>query len=376
MSVTARAAPRILVDSPRLGTIPPRLSIVIVNYVHWDDTIRLVRALRSTDAVRSKQVEIIIIDNNSPYHPIIPRLRRMRGVSLLRWRKNRGFARAVNEACRLCRGDWFLLLNPDTDVGPAFLSHLLATIEAWPARTGIVGYGLTNPDGTRQLSTGRFPRLASCLGRLLLPRARSKYTAPPIDRVSEVDWVTGCCLLIQRDCFTDLGGLDPDFFLYYEDVDLCRRASAQGWTVWFDPQAWMTHHRPLHRRAVSPALRVFTRHALLTYADKHWGRWTRSALRGILHLEAGFRRLVARWRGDEEAVETFATLGHIVRDFGRGDVRQARARLHEVVRRQDRHHATHPLDRDPQPQSARPAPRLPEQYPEVCGGSARDRGRR
>ena len=371
MSATACATPRIVVDTPRGERVdPPILSIVIVNYVHWDDTIRLVRALRSTDAVRSGQVEIIIIDNNSPYHPIIPRLRRMRGVSLLRWRKNRGFARAVNEACRLGRGDWFLLLNPDTHVGPAFLPHLLATLEAWPTRTGIVGYGLTNPDGTRQLSTGHFPSLASSLARLLLPRARSKYTAPPIDRVSEVDWVTGCCLLIRRDCFTDLGGLDPRFFLYYEDVDLCRRARAQGWSVWFDPQAWMTHYRPLHLRVVSPALRVFTRHALLTYADKHWGKWTRLALNGILRLEASARRLAARWRRDEQSAETFTQLGHIVRDFGRGDPRQAQARLDAIVRQQDRHHETHPLDRDPEPQSARSATRLPEQYQEPCGVSA------
>ena len=193
--------------------------------VRWDDTIRLVRALRKSDAVRSGQVEIVIIDNNSPYHPVIRRLRRLEGVSLLRRRRNVGFARAVNEACRLSRGDWFLLLNPDTTVGPDFLPHLLATIESWPARVGIVGYGLTNPDGSRQLSTGDFPDLAGSLARLVLPRARRKYTAPPTDRISEVDWVTGCCMFVRRDCFADLGGLDANFFLYYEDVDLCRRAA-------------------------------------------------------------------------------------------------------------------------------------------------------
>ena len=49
------------------------------------------------------------------------------------------------------------------------------------------------------------------------------------------DWVTGCCLLVRRDCLEQLGGFDPDFFLYYEDVDLCRRAREQGWTVAFEP---------------------------------------------------------------------------------------------------------------------------------------------
>jgi len=367
MSATTCAAPRIVVDSPRgKSNTTPVLSIVVVNYVHWDDTIRLIRDLRKSEAVRSGRVEIVIIDNNSPYHPIIPRLRRLRGVTLLRWRKNRGFARAVNEACRLSRGDWFLLLNPDTTVGPDFLPHLVATLDAWPARAGIVGYGLTNPDGSRQLSTGRFPDLAGSLARLVLPRSRRKYTAPPTDRVSEVDWVTGCCLLIRRDCFTDLGGLDTRFFLYYEDVDLCRRARSQGWSVWFDPRAEVTHHRPLHRRTISAPLRVFTRHALLTYAAKHWGWWTRTALGGILGAEAIVRRAVAWWRGDAESAETFALLGDIVRDFRRGDPSTARARLDAVVRRQDRYHATQPLARDPQPRSAGPAPRLSGQHSPSC----------
>lgn len=367
MSATACAAPRITVPLPRGGsTATPLLSIAIVNYVRWADTIRLVRALRTSDAVRSGLVEIVIVDNNSPPHPGVARLRRLPGVSLLRWRKNRGFARAVNEACRLSRGDWFLLLNPDTTVGPDFLPHLLAAIETWPARAGIVGYGLTNPDGSRQLSTGDFPELAGSLTRLVLPRARRKYTAPPTDRVSEVDWVTGCCLLVRRDCFADLGGLDENFFLYYEDVDLCRRARSQGWSVWFDPGAWVTHHRPLHCRTVSPPLRVFTRHALLTYAGKHWGTATRAALGGILHAEAAFRQAAAWWRGDAESAQAFAVLGDIVRDFRRGDPAAARARLDEVVRRQDRHHATDALDRDPEPQPARPAPRLSRQHPPSC----------
>src|SRR4051794_37149651 len=92
----------------RLGTLTPRLSVVVVNYHHWDETAALVRQLRASPALRRGDAEVIVVDNNSPQHRYQRRLRRLSGVSLRRWRRNRGFARAVNEGCRLARGDWLL----------------------------------------------------------------------------------------------------------------------------------------------------------------------------------------------------------------------------------------------------------------------------
>ena len=73
--------------------------------------------------------------------------------------------------------------------------------------------------------------------------------------------MTGCCLLVRRECWEELGGFDEDFFLYYEDVDLCRRARAAGWSVWYEPAVRVTHYRPLHTRPVPAPLRLMTRHA-------------------------------------------------------------------------------------------------------------------
>ena len=70
-------------------------------------------------------------------------------------------------------------------------------------------------------------------------------------------WVTGCCLLVRRDCWHDLGGFDEDFFLYYEDADLCRRARGRGWSVWYEPGLRVTHFHPLHVRAVPPVHRAY-----------------------------------------------------------------------------------------------------------------------
>src|SRR5262249_40931004 len=151
----------------------------------------------------------------SPPHRVVPLLRRCPGVSLRRWGRNRGFARAANEGCRLSRGGWLLLLNPDMTVPPGFVDRVLRLAERWERsqpRVGILGLRLRHADGSPQGSAGPFPTLAGTLARLVLPRAWRKYHLCPPDGCHPVPWVSGCCLLVRRDCFLDLGGFDPAFF--------------------------------------------------------------------------------------------------------------------------------------------------------------------
>src|SRR5262245_38213657 len=220
-------------DAPRafapVRSASPSLSVVVVNYRSWDDTARLVQQLR-TSAVRDGAAEIMIVDNHSPPHPQASRLRRTEGVSLRRWGRNRGFARAVNEGVRLSLGRWVLLLNPDVTVGDEFLDDVLALtirLDRDEPRVGIVGLGVRNADGSRQPTTGPFPTLLGTLARLLLPRARRKCHLRSPNTSQEVPWATGCCLLVRRRLLDELGGFDPDFFLYYEDVDLPSRPAAR-----------------------------------------------------------------------------------------------------------------------------------------------------
>jgi GT2 family glycosyltransferase len=315
-----------------------RLSVVVVNYHQWADTAALVQQLRADPAVRDGAAEVVVVDNHSPWHRVVPRLRRLPDVSLRRWRRNRGFARAVNEGCRLSRGDWLLLLNPDVTLAPGFLGQALRRAEelacADPA-AGIVGFRLRNADGSRQLSAGPFPSLFGTLARLLLPRPRRKYYLLRGSQPRRVDWVTGCCLLVRRACWDDLGGFDGDFFLYYEDVDLCRRARRRGWGVWHDPGLAVAHHHPLHGRVVPPHLRLITRHALLTYARKHWPAWQVRVLARIVRLEAWYRQRQARRHGDPVAETHFQILSAMAEDFRHGRVGAAGSRLLRVVRRHE-----------------------------------------
>lgn len=322
----------------RAATAPPRISAVIVNYRQWRETYRLARQLLRTPFARAGMGEVIVVDNHSPPHRLIGRLRRMPGLSLRRWGHNRGFARAVNEGWRLSRGDWVLLLNPDMTLEPDFLARADAIADELSERSprvGIVGFRLRHGDGTAQASFGPFPSLPGTLARLLLPRARRKYHAADHRGRRRVPWVTGCCLLVSAQCLREVGGLDEDFFLYYEDVDLCRRARAAGWSVWYDARLGAAHYRPLHRRAVPGPVRLAARHALLTYAHKHWPAWQTRLLAGIVMVEARLRRWRARWQRERFAAGRFRRLEAIARDIARGRCARARRRLDRALRREE-----------------------------------------
>jgi GT2 family glycosyltransferase len=297
-----------------------------------------VQQLRIAPCTRRGEVEIVLVDNHSPPHPLLRRMRRWPEVAVRRWGRNRGFAQAVNEGCRLSRGEWILLLNPDVTVPDDFLPGVLGLADRLSTeepRTGVVGFQLRNSDGSRQYSSGPFPTLAQVLARLVLPRRRRKYHMSRPRRRCRVPWVTGCCLLVRRACLEELGGFDRSFFLYYEDVDFCRRAQEKDWHVQYEPALRVIHHRPLHSRLLSDYQRLLTRHALLTYAGKHWPAWQFRILTRIIAVEASARRVVAHFRRDPIAWRLSGELAQIAGKLCRGRVRAARRCLNNAVRREE-----------------------------------------
>jgi GT2 family glycosyltransferase len=306
-----------LTAPPRTATA--RLAVVIVNFCQWRNTARLVKQLRHADSARDGLAEVLVIDNGSPPHALAARLDKLPGVRVALNRRNLGFAKAVNRGAQLAEGDWLLLLNPDVTVDDGFLDQALALLDELPAGApvGAVGLQLRHADGSPQASTGKFPSLARTLFGLLKPRSRRKCSHQSLVERDPVDWATGGCLLVNRDCFRNLGGFDERFFLYYEDVDFCKRAAAQGWQVLYDPRASVVHHWPLHRRAVPAPLRLITRHALLTYARQHWPKLACRLLGRTVALEAILRRMWAGFHGKRETAATYRDLGRLVTGLDR-----------------------------------------------------------
>ena len=319
--------------APQLNSTPgitarhagPAVSVVVVNFCQWRNTARLTRQLRRCDAVRARSAEVVVVDNNSGPHPLASRLRKLRGVRLRRFGRNYGFAKAVNRAARAARGEWLLLLNPDVTVEEGFLDEVLVAAARAEPDVGVIGFALRNPDGSRQASAGPYPTLARTLGGLLRPRARRKCRHVSSEACSAVAWVTGGCFLVRRSCFDQLNGLDDRYFLYYEDVDFCRRARAAGWSVWYEPKLGAVHHSPLHARSVPPPLRLITRHALLTYAHRHWPAWQSRLLGSIIWAEACIRERLAPPADRDGYRELRAVVGDVL--AGRAALARKRVRF-------------------------------------------------
>lgn len=310
--------------SPSRQDIPPALSIVIVNYNSWQDVDRLVAALVEAPEVGDGQCEVIVVDNASD-GPIPPRLAAPpAGVRLSARADNGGFAVGVNTAWRLARGRRLLLLNPDIVAGPDLPGRILERIqqdERQPeGKIGIVGFGLRDPSGRRQPSVGIDPTLFHSLGGLFLPRRRRKYQSGSRCPAGSVPWVTGACALVDSRLLRELGGMDEDFFLYYEEVALCRAARRLGWRVEYDPRIEVIHLNPLQNRPITPMLRVITRHSKLLYFRKFLPAWEFHALSRIVEAEAVVRGLLARLRRWPVALQSSRTMGEIARRMRRGEL--------------------------------------------------------
>lgn len=304
--------------SPR---IDPRLSVVIVNYNGWDDVLRLLKILSRSPEVAAGHCEVIVVDNASE-GPIPSELEPPPpGARLIARHDNGGFAAGVNTGWRAAQGDWLLVLNPDVLPSPDLLARVLERLERAPQGPpcpGIVGFGLRNPDGTRQPSVGPFPSLARTLWGQLIPRSRRKYQAGWRTRSGPVAWVTGACVLINARLLEQLGGMDEEFFLYYEEVALCRAARRAGWSVEYDPSIEVVHLHPLQNRPVSPKLRIITRHSKLLYFRKHLPKWQFLCLSRIVWTEGLVRGFFARLRRQDADVRAWCLIRWLARSMRRG----------------------------------------------------------
>lgn len=325
-------------DSERLPhRYEPLLTVVIVNYNGWADVCRLVSSLAGTPEVARGACEVLVVDNASQ-DPAPPELARLGpGIRLIARRENGGFAAGVNTGWRASRSPWILVLNPDVVIPQGELTPIFAQVERYQAQVeeapGIVGFALRNPDGTRQPSVGAFPSLARTLWEQLIPRHRRKYQPGWRIQGGAVDWVTGACVLLNTRMLAALGGMDEDFFLYHEEVALCRAARNIGWRIVYDPSVEVVHLHPLQNRSISPKMRVIIRNSKLLYFRKHLPRWQFRALAGAIHAEARIQGLSAKVQGRIEEARAWRTIAEMALAFRAGVEPRGRdvLRLAELV---------------------------------------------
>ncbi len=322
------------------------LSVIIVNY-----NVRefLEQALRSVErACANLSVEIFVVDNNSADSSTSMVRSRFPRVHLIANTTNAGFSKANNQAIRLARGRFLLILNPDTIVQEDTLSTMVRFMERHPD-AGALGCKILNPDGTFAPESRRaFPTPSVAFYRLiglskLFPKSpvfgRYNLSYIPDTETSEVDALSGSCMMVRRAAllfsrehaerlskeqpgcsFDELdhlngsagaGLLDEDFFMYGEDLDWCYRIQKAGWKIYYTPDTQIIHYKGESTKKGELRYVQLFYGAMMLFTEKHFRSGYSWLIRPLLHvgifiraaaqvLINGFRRY--RWPIVDSAV--------------------------------------------------------------------------
>ena len=223
-------------------------------------------------------------------------------VVLVRLPENPGYGAAVNAGAARATGDLLLVLNADTWAAEGAVAELVGALAADP-RAGAAGPRLVNVDGSLQQSVRGFPtpwRLVTeyFFLRWLAPRSKALnafYAAGFDHRTPRVaEFVVGAAMLLRRDAFEQVDGFDPAFFMYDEEVDLCYRLAAAGWSTIFVPSAEVGHVGGASTAPVAEAMYLEQLRSHLRFVDKHEGRAAAERVRRMLVWAMRLRALVFR----------------------------------------------------------------------------------
>jgi GT2 family glycosyltransferase len=280
-------------------TSTPDISVIIVNYNVKDYLLQCLRSLNAS--VGSVTTEVIVVDNDShdgsvdELQPLFP------SVRWIALDENIGFGRANNVGLEHASGRYVLYLNPDTIIGADTLSVMCRFLDEHP-KTGIAGCKVLNPDGSFQVACRRglpTPWVSFCklfgLQRLFPSSklfAGYNLTYLPVDATYAVDALIGAFMVGRTELMRSLGGFDPAFFMYGEDIDLCYRVQQAGFDVTYVHTTSIVHYKgESTKRSSINEVRVFY-DAMEIFAKKHFGG-SRIFL-AFLRLGIGVRAVLAR----------------------------------------------------------------------------------
>lgn len=224
-----------------------KLSIVIIC---WNDLKVIADCLRSiVGRTHSTDFEIIVSDNGSTDGSVEFIHKNFPDVQVIENGENLGFARGNNVGICASKGEYVLILNPDTYLHEAALDRWVEFADRHPD-AGAFGCRVLNPDGSYQQSARPFPTVRGELVAALYLRslayisdffASDMYTGWKGDTERAIDWQSGCCLMVRGALLKQLGGFDEQFFYHYEEIDLCHRVWNAGHEIVYTPEVSITH---------------------------------------------------------------------------------------------------------------------------------------
>jgi N-acetylglucosaminyl-diphospho-decaprenol L-rhamnosyltransferase len=244
-------------------------------------------------------VDVVLADNGSTDGAPERAAARHRNVRVLPTGGNVGYGSAANAGLADRRSGWALVANPDIRFEPAAVDELLAVAARWP-RAATVGPAVRTPDGALYPSARELPSLSTGVGHALLgwvwpanpwtARYRREREAP---RERTAGWLSGSCFLVDLEAFHTVGGFDPGYFMYFEDVDLAERLGARGWLHVYAPTAVVVHEGG-HATSRDPHRMKRVHHtSAWRYLSRRYPGRHQAPLRAAIRIGLGGRMLVS-----------------------------------------------------------------------------------
>jgi GT2 family glycosyltransferase len=278
----------------------PDLSIIIVNYNSGDELIACLQSL--VDTKENTVFEVIVVDNGSSDDSIDRAEKTFTDFTFIRAGENLGFAKANNLGLKGATGRHAMLLNPDTEVMPGALSKLMKALDL-QTDWGIVGPTMVGSNGRPYRSARRFPTPfglfceTTKLNRMFPYSAKFNgyiYGDRPLVSLDEVDQIEGSALIIRGEAREKVGNLDESFFIFFEEVDWCRRVRDAGYEIHVERDAVVRHHRSITMSKYFERIRRFHAFSAMKYFRKHHGDAGLKSLRRWMWWGLFFREIMLR----------------------------------------------------------------------------------
>jgi len=275
----------------------PDVSIVIVNYNTREHIIDCLRSI--FDIASGCSCEVFVVDNASSDGSADAVRTEFPQVTLIENSENVGFVRASNAALKRASGRYFLLLNPDARLLPGALDAMVEFMDSHPD-AGACGCKQIDSRGQIQLTWGYFPTLAREVVRKALHSRLSidgtivrAYLCRKFNGQTVVDWVAGSCLMVRSEIREQVGLMDENYFMYFEDIDWCHRIQQAGWKIYYLPNIQVVHEGGASANKHKIDAILAYRRSQFYFTRKHYG----PAVEKILRLMIGGKSLfnLARW---------------------------------------------------------------------------------
>ncbi|RPI01270.1 MAG: glycosyltransferase, partial [Ignavibacteriae bacterium] len=276
----------------------PEVSVIIVNYNVRDFLSQSLLSIQK--ALKGIRSEIFVVDNASDDGSAQMVRHRFPNIHLIANTDNLGFAKANNIGLRKARGQYILLINPDTIVQEDTIRVMVEFLNSHP-EAGLAGCKILNPDGSFQPACRRsFPTPWVAFTRIfglskLFPHSKlfGKYNLTYLntEETYPVDAVSGSFMMVRKETFENIGGLDESYFMYGEDIDWCFRIREAGWRVYYVHSTQIIHYKgESTRRSSLDEIHTFYE-AMRLFVEKHF-RSSR-LFRMILRASIGMVSLAA-----------------------------------------------------------------------------------